>query len=291
MSRRPVCYLTCALIAAAAWLALRNAPTTAQTPPVTDVEKRLKALEDKLAQLLAAREPRTPEGTTAKILADAADRLRAECVAKEKQLADWLAQNPVAPGRSYEEAIKAYSERLSKIESRRAEVLLEKAELEEKLSRIEKALKEGGKPAAMEKIATSGLDALVHNVHGKYEEELLKLQLQKKKSALTHAPDHPVMKELDEMIELFRQFSGKADRGEKGDDAPAKVMRAIKDRIDGLEIMLRTLDHMVETDRAVARGFAEKLEREKSLSADLHRARRALVAVQAAMLDLDAPAK
>lgn len=303
MTCRPVRCLTCALVAAAAWLAVRNAPTTAQTPPAaTDVEKRLKALEDKLdklTQLLTPREARPAQGTTAQILSDTVERLRAERAAKEKQLADWRTTNDVRHETSIEDGIKRLSERLSKIETRRAEFRLEKVELEEKLRQIEKAYKEGGIPAAMNRIQSSGLNSQVVERVSKYEEDILKLQLQKKKASAMYDANHPIMKALDEEIELYRQLAGKAfknldgegDKADKAKDTPTKVIKALKERIDGLDMMLRTLDNMFQQDQTHARELIKAADEEKKLLADVDRARRALAAVQAALLDLDKPAK
>jgi hypothetical protein len=304
MSRRPVRFLTYALVAAALWLAFRNAQTPAQNPSTaTDVERRLRALEDKLdklTQLLAAREqPRPAEGTTARILTDAADRLRADLANKEKQLDEMRPKGVFQPA-----LVNMYTERLAKIETRRAEFRLEKAEAEEKLAQIEKAYNEGGKSAAMEKISVLGVKSPAVDAVGKYEEEVLKLQLMKKKASATYSPNHPVMKEIDEQIELYKTLSGgnfggiivkDAPSPASPVDTPTKVMKALKGRIESLDRMLRMLDDMFKLDQAAAReiaaGAEKEKEKEKGLLADIDRARRALAAVEAALRDLDTPAK
>jgi len=180
----------------------------------------------------------------------------------EQKFADFRKANPILLFKT-PTGSNMYSERLSRIEARRAEFRLEKAEAEERLGQIDKAYKEGGKSAAMDKIATMNLNSRAVESVSKYEEEVLKLQLQKKKASQSYAPNHPVMKELDEMIELYRtlsggNFGGNLERDGQAPvgvqmDTPTRVMKALKDRIEGLDMMGRTLDNMFQMDQNHAR--------------------------------------
>jgi len=140
---------------------------------------------------------RNVSGKTLDLITQAHELLKTKLEQDEQKFADFRKANPILLFKT-PTGSNMYSERLSKVETRRADYRLEKAELEEKLGQIEKAYKEGGKSAAMDKINTIGLDSRAVDKVGKYEEEVLKLQLQKKKASASYAPNHPVMEELDD---------------------------------------------------------------------------------------------
>ncbi|MFO0811494.1 MAG: hypothetical protein U0746_22930 [Gemmataceae bacterium] len=141
--RRPVHFMALTLAVVVAWLVTGHAPTTAQAPSPGDLEKRLRAVEEKveqMARLIGPLEGRPGESAAARILADAAGRLRGELAAGEKRLADLRQQNPQAALRG-EETAKTYKDRLAQTETKRHEAMLRKAELEEQIAKMERSLR------------------------------------------------------------------------------------------------------------------------------------------------------
>lgn len=144
MTSRSVRFLSFALVAAAAWLALRNAPSTAQDPPAaTDVEKRLKALEEKVERLAEGGKVRPAGGTTAQTLADIAERLRAELLTLEGRFHELRAQNSGnKKGHTDRDSMSSNNRWLSRIESSRSECRLKMIEIDETITNYELAIRE-----------------------------------------------------------------------------------------------------------------------------------------------------
>lgn len=233
---------------------------TFKGPNSDDCRKVLQAIIDSYQNFLNETYRNVSEKTL-ELITQAREILRGQLEQDEQKFAEFRKANPILLFKTPAGG-NMYSERLSKVETKRAEYRLDKAELEEKLSQVEKAYKEGGKSAAMDKISVIGLTSRAVDNVGKYEEEVLKLQLLKKKASAQYGASHPTIKELDEQIELYRTLSGGNFGGilEKDGpspvgpvDTPTKVMKMLKDKIDGLEMMTRTLDNMFEQDKNQAR--------------------------------------
>lgn len=145
MTRHPIRFLTCALIAAAGWLALRNVPTTAQNPPaVSDAEKRLQALEQKLDRLLAKIDPQAKADHDAiqknyDLLRQAREVLVTKLEQDEKAYAEFRQANPVnfrMPWSSNPAVVL-----MQKVSVERGEIQRRLRELQVHAGTIEKALR------------------------------------------------------------------------------------------------------------------------------------------------------
>lgn len=148
MSRRPVRFLSYALVAAAAWLASGPAPTTAQNPPAGDPEKRLQALEQKLDRLLAKIDPQPKAVPSADefrkqldLMNQARDTLVNRLEREEQSYAAFRRENPVLSFRG--QPGNPYGVRMQKIEAERVECSRRLRELAVQIATVEKTLKSG----------------------------------------------------------------------------------------------------------------------------------------------------
>ncbi len=147
MFRRPVYFFTCALVAAAAWLALRNAPTTAQTPPATnDIEKRMQALEQKLDRLLVKIDPQPKAALDADafrkqldLMTQARETLVRKLEQDSEKYAEFRKQNPYPILRAA--GSNLYQERFKQIEVDLSAVRRKLTEVTAAMATVERALK------------------------------------------------------------------------------------------------------------------------------------------------------
>ncbi|HEY1375341.1 MAG TPA: hypothetical protein VGF55_01025 [Gemmataceae bacterium] len=280
------------IASAAAGLLLAIGHTPAQAPPpATDVEQRLKALEDKMDRVLKALEARdarpaaVPAATAA--VKVARDKVRAELETKEQAYRDLQQKNPYAlfniAGKGGARSI--FAERLGRIETRRAELQIKMQEMTDQLAQIEKQYKEGGAPAARRAINALGVRLNMYNNQetSTLDEQLLQLRVRRQQLLNTLGANHPRVKEIDETIRLLKQIYAEADVAAEGakknrpeSDDVDSMIAAMKEEIKSLDTTINSLNNMFDAESAKAREMGKYEAEGEKLRAEVTRLRQML---------------
>jgi hypothetical protein len=279
-----------AILAAGLGLLLTAGPSAAQTPaapPAPDVEKRLRALEEKMdrvLQLLEAREsaPRPAERESAAALQATRDKLQAELDAKIEQYHDFQLKNPYVLFRGPQGVTNIYAERLAKIEQRRADIKLKKAETTDRLAKIEQVHKAQGKAAAMAMITATGIRLQqfeAGNDSTKEQAEKLLVELKQRRQALLklHGQNHPAIKENDDTIALTEQVCAKlAAAKDREAGTVESFLAAMRAEIGDADTLLQTLDNLFDQEAKLARDMSNYEARDKQFRTGIDRLRQML---------------
>jgi succinoglycan biosynthesis transport protein ExoP len=182
-----------------------------------------------------------------------AQQTLAEKVEKQQQAyQDFRLKNPFVMFQGTSGSRSVYADRLGKIEAKRTELNIKVGEMRDQLARIEKAFKEGGKGAAQSAILALGVKPTIFGGDqvAELDKQLLNYKLQRSQLLTTLGPNHPRIKELDDIMAEIKKIYNKSDDTGKPLRADASdvdsFMAAMKEEIASIETSIESLNTMFD---------------------------------------------
>ena len=188
----------------------------------------------------------------------------------EQEYADFRLKNPFTMVRAGDGSnANIYVTRLAKLEARRSELRMHRAELQEKLNVLRRVLKEQGEAAARQKLAMLGVKLNLMEGMAEYEKRAIDLELALRRLKQRYGEKHPDVQELMETIRHLRErFEGGSaallnpDSGSQSQ--PIRNLNSVESYIAAMEAeiqdddaILATIEGMFETEQRLARDMAQ----------------------------------
>lgn len=184
--------------------------------------------------------------------------LQSDILGLEAEYEVEVAKDPITA--KDKEGLASILDRISKLEAKRAELILRRTELNTRKETIEKALKGGQSRTAVLKVLEKGNPTKLITTDGRSPEEILvSLQLQEEEMAQDYGKDHPQLVALRRRMQLLRDRVSlqNVTTTEPIGDPLALHEQMLDSELDENDMQQKTLTTIVEKERGRAQEIAK----------------------------------
>lgn len=209
----------------------------------------------------------------AQFIMNAQATLKNELQGAQKEYYDLCLQQPTLLLWSTQGGGNMYSDRLAKIEKRRSDLSIELSELQSNYRQIEEIYKKDGKGVALQVLQGIGVKLPWMEATTTLDQKYMEL-LVKKKTYSTLGANHPLVKELDEMLELIKKMYGRgAAITLQGDQTPLPTpengSHGAPVEVDTMQIILASMRAQMDSIKQRLQAFERQFELEQKDAVDL----------------------
>jgi capsular exopolysaccharide synthesis family protein len=205
-------------------------------------------------------------GKTLDLIMQARQALNDQLLANQQKYQEFRQKTPYLLFKGPQGSSNFYAERLAAIEKRRSELELKRAELKDRLARIEQEKKEHGPAAAFQMIRVTGTKVQLFEGSSDLEKTLMQLQLNRQKLMTVYNDQHPLVKEVDENIALVRKLYGRGMGAisstemvlneAQNPDSVETYVSAMRTEISDCTTLVESLNNLFEKEVAHARELS-----------------------------------
>jgi capsular exopolysaccharide synthesis family protein len=254
-------------------------------PVAADCEVVLNAVIDTYQAFLEEKYQNV-SGQTVKLITTAKDLLDTNLREEERKYREFREKSPVIWKGKDGNSSSPGETRFAEMESKRAGLLVRKAELEERLKAVERARKEGKGPELLLSLANGTPDKPADNTELEKlkAEQLLPLLAQERVLLEEFGENHPDVRAVRHKIAMTREYFNRRTAGgdgpagaARGQDRQAALEAAVegmKQEVAALEVSLQSLGRLIEAEEKEARELARYEVKDEGFRTDIARTQR-----------------
>ncbi len=217
------------------------------------------------------------------LITQAKDELHGQLTEKENAYRKFRQEAPLLWGA--EGSMNLHATRMAEIETQRAQLLVENAQLEARIQAIEKALAAGGNREALALLAASDRAGESGTAPGglrnRFEQQIFETLMEEQLLLEQFGPDHPSVKGLRKKIELMRERLGTmpGEEGEQPADFVTVYLESLREELKIGQQRVARLDQLFEQERSAAKALSTVEVTEETFRSEIARTQQLFDAV------------
>jgi len=209
----------------------------------------------------------------AQFIMKAQETLKNEMQRAQQEYVDLCLKQPTLLLWSSQGGGNMYSDRLAKIEKRRSELAIDFSELQSNYRQVKEIYERDGKGVALQVIQGIGIKLPWMDATTALDQKYMDL-LVKRKTLSSLGPNHPLVKELDEMLDLIKKMYGRGhviavENQTVLPPAPENGSPGSPVEVDTMQIILASMRAQMDSIKQRQQAFERQFEAEQKEAVEL----------------------